>query len=158
MQCNAICTVCICQSNLIVTLPQLKVGDTLRVMAEQDFYDENGTWKAIDAVLVSSKAENSPNLPSKKDIKRAEARVLMDAEGKLGQVLSQNLCGKGWVSLKSIWGWFSNESPEIKEALDIVKTRHLQVRFLSIAHSAPLMMRNIYRWIDADVFRDCACL
>ena len=106
------------------------MGDTLRVTAEQDFYDENGTWKAIDAVLVSSKDENSPNLPSKKDVKMTEARVLMDAEDKLGQVLSQNLCGKGWVPLKSIGGWFSG-SPDIKKALDIVKTKHIQVRSLS---------------------------
>lgn len=112
------------------------MGDTLRVTAEQDFYDENGTWKAIDAVLVSSKDENSPNLPSKKDVKMAEARVLMDAEHKLGQIMSQNLLGKGWVPLSSIGEWF-NGSPEIKEARDIVKTKHIQVRSLSNANTAP---------------------
>ena len=118
------------------------MGDTLRVTAEQDFYDENGTWKAIDAVLVSSKDENSPNLPSKKDVKMAEARVLMDAEEKLGQVLSQNLRGNGWVALKSIGGWF-NGPPEIKEALDIVKTKHIQVRSLSNANTAPRMIEDL---------------
>jgi len=110
-------------------------------MAEQDFYDEKGTWKAIDAVLVSSKAANSLNLPSIKDIKMAEARVLMDAEDKLGQILCQNLLGEGWLPLSSIGGWF-NESPEIKEALDIVKTKHIQVRSLSSAPTAPRMMRR----------------
>ena len=120
---------------------QLKVGDVLRVMAEQDLDDDNGTWKATEAVLVSSKAENSPNLPSKKDVKMAEARVLMDAEEKLGQVLSQKLRGNGWVALKSIGGWF-NGPPEIKEALDIVKTKHIQVRSLSNAPTAPRMIRK----------------
>ena len=110
-------------------------------MAEQDFYDETETWKATEAVLVSSKAENSPNLPSKKDVKMAEARVLMDAEEKLGQVLSQKLRGNGWVALKSIGGWF-NGPPEIKEALDIVKTKHIQVRSLSNANTAPRMIED----------------
>jgi hypothetical protein len=110
-------------------------------MAEQDFYDENRTWKAIDAVLVSSKSENSPNLPSKKDRKMAEARVLMDAEHKLGQIMSQNLLGKGWVPLNSIGQWF-NGSPEIKEARDIVKTKHIQVRSPGNAPTAPRMMRK----------------
>ena len=117
------------------------MGDTLRLMAEQDFYDEKGTWKAIDAVLVSSKSENSPNFPSKKDRKMAEARVLMDAEHKLGQIMSQNLLGKGWVPLSSIGQWF-NGSPEIKEARDIVKTKHIQVRSLGNAPTAPRMMRK----------------
>ena len=120
---------------------QLKVGDVLRVMAEQDFYDETETWKATEAVLVSSKAENSPNLPSKKDVKMAEARVLKDAEEKLGQVLSQNLRGNGWVALKSIGGWF-NGPPEIRDALDIVKTKHIQVRSLINANTAPSMIED----------------
>ena len=66
----------------------------------------------------------------------AEAKVLADAEEELGRVLSQNLRGKGWVSLKSVGGWF-NQPPHVKEALDIVKTKHLRLK--DFVASSPLV-------------------
>ena len=44
----------------------------------------------------------------------------------MGEVLSQNLRGRGWVSLGSIGGWF-NTTPQVKEALAMIKEKHKQV-------------------------------
>jgi len=122
---------------------KLKVGDVLRVEAEEDNYnngkDEIHPWKATEAALVSkSKSDPSSSNASVrlKMRKEAEEMVLADAETMMGEVLSQNLRGRGWVSLGSIGGWF-NTTPQVKEALAMIKEKHKQLK--NFVASSPLV-------------------
>jgi hypothetical protein len=115
------------------------------VVAEHEDGSGSKPWKATEAILVNaapkgSSAASENVLPSRAEIIKAEAKVLADAEEELGRVLSQKLMGKGWVPLKSVGGWF-NQPPAIKEALDIVKTKHLQLKNF-IASSALVEMKQ----------------
>jgi len=105
---------------------QLQEGDMLRVTAEKDetLSQQGAQWKATEAVLV---AKQGPAHADKKTKKAAEEKVFADAEEILGKVLQQNLRGKGWISLKSIGPWFTTTA-EVKEALQIVKTKHKQLK------------------------------
>ena len=105
----------------------LKVGDVLRVEAEED--DDAGQWKATEAALVKAAAG------SKATAKQAATdAVLEDAARKVEEVLAANLKGKGWVSLAAIGGWF-NGTQDVKDALSIVKTKHKQLKNFAVASS-----------------------
>jgi hypothetical protein len=111
----------------------LKVGDTLRVEAEDDG-DARGNWKATEAVLVvkPSEARKGGGAAS-----QAADAAYNDAAQKVEKVLAANLKGKGWVSIGRIGGWF-NSTEEVKTALVIVKQRHRQLKNFALA--SPLVV------------------
>ena len=57
----------------------------------------------------------------------AAKKILEEAETKISEVLVAKLKGKGWVPMNTIGAWF-NESDDAREALQIIKTKHVQVR------------------------------
>jgi len=56
--------------------------------------------------------------------------VMEEAEQMVTAVLIRNMKGQGWTSLATIGGWFNSppETQEVKEALQIVKTKHKQLK------------------------------
>eukprot|EP00961_Rhodomonas_salina_P298991 3938568-Rhodomonas_salina.1 len=87
---------------------KLQLGDVLRVTAEKDKGGQaNAEWKAKDAVLVS---QVSRAVDEKAARKAAETAVLDEAGQILDKCLTQNLKGKGWISLQSIGPWFNGDA------------------------------------------------
>jgi len=76
---------------------------------------------------VTRQASASGAVDKKAAQKIAEATVLEKSGYILDECLTQNLRGKGWISLQTIGPWFTG-STAVKTALQIVKSKHKQLK------------------------------